>query len=100
VFLECDTISSPRETDIEEIQTYVLPMTHVDFILMTTDAPHLENVPLAENANSSVENLGVKSIINENKGAPLVNEQESLKENEASPANDHEEEHQLENDER
>jgi hypothetical protein len=99
MFLECDVSSSPREIDLEDIQTYIQLTTHVDFILMTTDAPQVENTPLAENDNSSAGNLGVKSIINENEGAPLVNEQEGLEENEAPPANDHEEDSQEENDE-
>jgi hypothetical protein len=43
VFLECDVSSSPREIDVEEIQTYVPPMTHVDFIPTTVNAPHVEN---------------------------------------------------------
>jgi hypothetical protein len=30
-------------------------MTHVDFILTTADAPHVENAPLAENGNSQPE---------------------------------------------
>jgi hypothetical protein len=38
--------------------------------------------------------LGVKPAINENGGAPLENEQVGLEENEAPPANDHEEEPQ------
>jgi hypothetical protein len=65
VFLECDVSSSPREIELEKIWTYVPPMTHVDFILTTTDAPHVENAPLVENANSSAGNLGVKPTINE-----------------------------------
>jgi hypothetical protein len=68
-------------------------MTH-DFILMTTDAPHVETAPLAENNNPLAKNLGVKPAINENGGAPLENEQVGLEENEAPPANDHEEEPQ------
>jgi hypothetical protein len=68
-------------------------MTH-DFILMTTDAPHVETAPLAENNNILAKNLGVKPAINENGGAPLENEQVGLEENEAPPANDHEEEPQ------
>jgi hypothetical protein len=98
VFLECDVRSSPREVDLEEIQTYVPPMTHVDFILMNMDAPHIENTPLAENDNSRARNLGVEPTINENEGAPLVNEKEGLEKNEAPPTNDHEEEPQQEND--
>jgi hypothetical protein len=49
VFLKCDVSSSLREIDLEKIQTYVPPMTHVDFIPTT---PHVENALLAENANS------------------------------------------------
>jgi hypothetical protein len=56
VFLECDIRSSSREINLEEIQTYVPLMTHVDFILMTTDVPHVENTPLVQNANSSAGN--------------------------------------------
>jgi hypothetical protein len=73
-------------------------MTHVDFIPMTTDAPDVENTPLAENGNSSAKNLGAEPAINENEGAPLVNEQEDLEENEVPPTNDHEQEPQQEND--
>jgi hypothetical protein len=97
VFLECDGSSSPREIDLEKNQTYVPPMTHVDFIPTTTNAPHVENAPLVENANSPAINLGAKPAINENEGAPLVNEQEGLEKNEVLPANDHEEEAQQEN---
>jgi hypothetical protein len=82
VFLECDVSSSPRKVDLEEIQTYVSPMTHVDFISTTADAPHVENTSLAENDNSPARNLAVKPIINENGGATLVNEEEGLEENE------------------
>jgi hypothetical protein len=75
VFLECDVSSSPREIDLEEIRTYVSPqMTHVDFILTTADAPHVENAPLGENANSLTTKLGAEPTIDENGGAPLVNE--------------------------
>jgi hypothetical protein len=74
VFLECDVSSSPREVDLEEIQTYVPPMTHVDFILTTTDAPHVENVSLAENDISPVTNLDAQPTINKNEEAHLVNE--------------------------
>jgi hypothetical protein len=98
MFLECDVSSSPREVDLEEIQTYVSLMTHVDFIPTTADAPHVENASLAENDNSPAVNLDVEPTINENEGAPLVNEQEGLEENEAPPTNDHEEEPQQEND--
>jgi hypothetical protein len=42
--------------------------------------------------------LGVELVINENGGAPLENEQVGLEENEAPPANDHEEEPQQGND--
>jgi hypothetical protein len=73
-------------------------MTHVDFIPMTTDAPDVENTPLAKNGNSSAKNLGAEPAINENEGAPLVNEQEDLEENEVPPTNDHEQEPQQEND--
>jgi hypothetical protein len=92
IFFECDISSSPREIELEEIWTYVPPMP-------TMDAPHVENASLAENANSSAENLDAEPTINENEGAPLVNEQEGLEENDTSPANDHEEEPQQENDE-
>jgi hypothetical protein len=54
VFLECDVRSSLREVNLEEIRTYVPPMTHVDFILTIVDTPHVENVPLVENDNSSL----------------------------------------------
>jgi hypothetical protein len=74
VFLECDVSSSLREIDLEKIQTYVPPMTRADFISTTTYTPHVENTPLVENANSSAGNLGAEPIINENEGAPLVNE--------------------------
>jgi hypothetical protein len=40
----------------------------------------------------------VEPTINENEGAPLVNEQEGLEKNEAPPANEHKEEHKQEND--
>jgi hypothetical protein len=66
---------------------------------MTTDAPHVKNAPLTKNANSSTGNLGVEPTLNENEGAPLVNEQEGLEENEVPPAFDHEEKPQQENDE-
>jgi hypothetical protein len=98
VFLECDISSSPKEVDLEEIQTYVPPMTHVDFIPTTSDAPHVENAPSAENEKLPARNLGAEPKINENDGVPLVNEQEGLKENEVPPAIDHEEEPQQEND--
>jgi hypothetical protein len=89
--------SCPRDIDLEEIQTYgFAPMTH-DFIPTTTDAPHVETAPLAENNNTLVKNLGAESVINENEEAPLENEQVDLEENEAPPANDHEEEPQQEN---
>jgi hypothetical protein len=65
-------------------------MTH-DFIPTTTDAPHVETTPLAENNNPLAKNLGLKPVINENEEAPLENEQVCLEENEAPPANDHEE---------
>jgi hypothetical protein len=98
MFLECDISSSPRKVDLEEIRTYVPPMTHVGFIPTIADAPHVENSSLAENANSSAGNLGAEPTINENERAPLVNEQEGLEENEVPPANDHKEEPQHEND--
>jgi hypothetical protein len=94
VFLECDVSSSPREVDLEKIQTYVPLMTHVDFILMTTDAPHVENVSLAENDIFLVVNLDAQPIINKNEEVHLVNGQEGLEENEVPPANDHEKEPQ------
>jgi hypothetical protein len=91
MFLECDMSSSPREIDLEENRTYdSTPMTH-DFISTTMDAPHVETAPFAENNNPLAENLGAEPIINENEGSPLVNEKEGLEENEAPPANDHEE---------
>jgi hypothetical protein len=74
VFLECDVSSSPRKVDLEEIRTYVPPMTHIDFISTTANAPHVENTSLAENDNPPAGNLAVKPIINENGGATLVNE--------------------------
>jgi hypothetical protein len=49
---------------------------------------------LDENNNHLTENLGAKPTINKNEGAPLVNEQEGLEENEAPPTNDHEKEPQ------
>jgi hypothetical protein len=49
-------------------------MTHVDFILTTTDAPHVENVSLAENDISPVTNLDAQPTINKNEEAHLVNE--------------------------
>jgi hypothetical protein len=52
---------------------------------------------LAENTNSLARNLGVEPTINENGGAPLINEQEGLEENEMPPTNDHKEEPQQEN---
>jgi hypothetical protein len=56
VFLECDMSSSPRDIDHEKIQTYdSAPMTH-DFIPTTTDAPHAETAPLAENNNPLAKN--------------------------------------------
>jgi hypothetical protein len=94
VFLECDISSSLREINLEEIRTYVPQMTHVDFIPMTVDAPHVEYAPLTENDNSLVGNLGTEPTINENEGAPLVNEPDGLEENEVPPSNDHEEEPQ------
>jgi hypothetical protein len=57
-----------KEIDLEEIRTYVPPMTYVDFIPTTTNAHYVENVPLAENNNSSAKNLGVESTINEKEG--------------------------------
>jgi hypothetical protein len=78
--------SSPRDINLEEIQTYdSTSMTH-DFIPTTRDAPHV------------AKNLGEEPIINENEEAPLENEQVGLEENEAPPANDHEEKPQQEND--
>jgi hypothetical protein len=47
---------------------------------------------LTENNNPLAENLGAKPAIIENEGAPLENEPVDLEENEAPPANDHEEE--------
>jgi hypothetical protein len=89
--------SSPRDIDLEKIQTYdSAPMTH-DFIPTTTDAPNVETIPLAENNGSLAENLGVEPANNENGGAPSENEQVDLEENEAPPANDHEEEPQQRN---
>jgi hypothetical protein len=83
--------SSPQDIDLEEIRTYdSAPMTH-DFIPTTTNAPYVETAPLAENNNHLAKNLGVEPAINENGGAPLENEQVGLEENEAPPANDHEE---------
>jgi hypothetical protein len=51
VFLECDMSSSPRDIDLEEIQTYDPSLMTHDFIPTTTDAPHVEPAPLAENDN-------------------------------------------------
>jgi hypothetical protein len=94
VLLECDMSSSPRDIDLEEIQTYdSAPMTH-DFIPTTSDAPHVDTTPLAENNNPLAKKLGAKPAIIENEEAPLENEQVGLEENEAPPANDHEEEPQ------
>jgi hypothetical protein len=71
VFLECDISSSPRDIDLEEIRTYdSAPMTH-NFIPTTTDAPHVETAPLAENNDPLVKNLGAEPGINKNGGAPL-----------------------------
>jgi hypothetical protein len=96
VLLECDMSSSLRDIDLEEIQTYdSTPITH-DFIPTTTDAPHVDIVPLAENNDPLAENLGAEPTINENEGAPLENEQVGIEENEAPPANDHGEEPQQE----
>jgi hypothetical protein len=96
VFLECDMSSSSRDIDLEEIRTYdSTPITH-DFTLTTTNAPHVDNVPLAENNDLLTENLGVKPAINENERAPLENEQVGIEENEAPPANDRGEEPQQE----
>jgi hypothetical protein len=89
--------SSPRDIDLEKIRTYdSAPMTH-DFIPTTTDAPNVETIPLAENNGSLAKNLGVEPANNENGGAPSENEQVDLEENEAPPANDHEEEPQQRN---
>jgi hypothetical protein len=96
--LECDTSYSPRDIDLEEIWTYdSAPMTH-DFIPTTTNAPHVEIVPLTENNAPLIENLGAEPAINENGEAPSENEQVTLEETEAPPANVHEEEPQQEND--
>jgi hypothetical protein len=90
--------SSPRDIDLEKIQTYdSTPITH-DFIPMITDAPHVETVPLAENDDPLAKNLGAEPTINENGGAPLENEQVGIEENETPPTNDHGEEPQQEND--
>jgi hypothetical protein len=90
-------ISSPRDTDLEEIRACnYASMTH-DFIPMTTDALHVEIVPLAENNDPLAKNLGAEPVINENQGAPLENEEVDLEENEAPPTNDHEQEPQQEN---
>jgi hypothetical protein len=98
VFLKCDMSSSPRDIDLEENQTYdSAPITH-DFIPTTTNAPHVETIPLAENNDPLAKNLGADPTNNENGGAPLENEQVDLEENEAPPANDHEEEPQQGND--
>jgi hypothetical protein len=90
--------SSPRDIDLEEIRTYdSAPITH-DFIPTIMDAPHVETAHLAENNNPLAENLGAELAINENEGPPLENEPVGLEENEAPPANDHEEEPQQGND--
>jgi hypothetical protein len=39
--------SSLREIGFEEIQTYVSALMTHDFILTTTDAPHVQTAPLA-----------------------------------------------------
>jgi hypothetical protein len=58
--------SSPRDIDLEKIQTYdSMVITH-DFIPMTTDAPHEEIAHLAENNNPFAKNLVVKPAIYEN----------------------------------
>jgi hypothetical protein len=83
MFLECDMSSSSWDIDLEEIRTYdSATMTH-DFIPTTTNAPHVEVAPLAENDDHLPENLGAEPAINENGGAPLENEQVGLEENEA-----------------
>jgi hypothetical protein len=74
LFLECNISSSPREIDLEEIWTYVPPMTYVDSTPTTTVAPHVENTSLVENANSLARNLAAEPPINENEGVPLENE--------------------------
>jgi hypothetical protein len=96
VFLECDMSSSPRDVDFEEIRIYDSTLITHDFIPITTDAPHVDTVYLAENNDPLVENLGVEPAINENGEAPLENEQVGIEENEAPPANDHGEESQQE----
>jgi hypothetical protein len=96
--LECDMSSSPRNIDLEEIQTYDSALMTFDFIPTIMNAPHVETVPLAENSDPLAKNLGVEPAINENGGAPSENEQVGLEENEAPPANVHEEEPQQGND--
>jgi hypothetical protein len=84
-------ISSLRDIDLEEIQTYdSASMTH-DFIPTTMDAPHVEIAPLGENNNPFTKNMGAEPAINENEGAPLENAHVDLEENEAPSANDHKE---------
>jgi hypothetical protein len=78
--------SSPRDINLEEIQTYDSALMTHDFIPTTRDAPYV------------AKNLGAEPIINENEEAPLENVQVGLEENEAPPANDHEEKPQQEND--
>jgi hypothetical protein len=88
--------SSSRDIDLEKIRIYdSTPITH-DFTPTTTDAPHMDTVPLAENNDLLAENLGAEPAINENEGAPLENEQVGIEENEAPNANDHGEEPQQE----
>jgi hypothetical protein len=66
MFLECDMSSSLWDIDLKEIWTYdTTPITH-DFIPMTTDAPHVDTVPLAENNDHLAKNLGAEPAINEN----------------------------------
>jgi hypothetical protein len=66
MFLECDMSSSSQDIDLEKIQTYDSTLITHDFIPTTMDAPHVEIVPLAENNDPLVENLGTEPIINEN----------------------------------
>jgi hypothetical protein len=90
--------SSLWDIDLEEIRSYNSALMTHDFIPTTTDAPHVEIVPLAENNDHLAKHLGAETAINENGGAPSENEQVDLEENEAPPANDHGEEPQQEND--
>jgi hypothetical protein len=72
--------SSLRDIDLEEIRTYDPALMTHDCIPTTMDAPHVETSPLAANNNPLANKLGVEPTINENKEAPLENEQLGLEE--------------------